>query len=667
MGDPLSYWDFAGEGSSGSSNNTGNPPQSNQPTHSSASVSSAVSSLVGQPSTSTPPSVPSASTITVPAAVSIASTSSLGKTLLFTSSEHSTQVLGGFNHLWTEGALCDVILIAENRRFDAHRIVLASCSHYFRTMFTRDFQESQLKEIELKGVTSLGLRAVLDFVYTSRLALNSNHIHDILQTASHLQFNQVIDYCCQFLKSEIDVDNCFEFSDIAELYQLTPVQEHVENFILKNFERVSENDQFITLSHHQLCHFLSSDKLQSSSELRVFQIALRWLQHDVETRTEFASQVLSNIRFSVMTPDEIIEHVQQAKVMAANESCAKLLFQAMNFHLKPTLQPLMSSHLTQPRGSTTHMITIGGNPEDSSLPLIKQIDYLDMEKGTFTSKSKRLTEMAIPHAYGAVVVYQNFLFVLGGDSDRCTNDRHAVKHVYRYSPNFDTWMQMASMNEERATFCAMSVGHHVIAVGGRNRFGSLSTAEKYDFKKNKWDYIAPLSASTHGHAGCVAKGNVYISGGSLSGHVSNKFMCYSPADDQWTSKLSMMRARMYHGMVSVKDKIYVFGGNYVNTNALRCDALSTECFDPDTEQWTTLTSMCRGQGHTFPVYFHGFICNIGGYTWNSRNFLDLIQRYDVEKDRWEVMDAKVSRNIAGIMCCTLQLPPRITQAYGNDP
>ena len=64
----------------------------------------------------------------------------------------------------------------------------------------RDFQESQLKEIELKGVTSLGLRAVLDFVYTSRLALNSNHIHDILQTASHLQFNQVIEYCCQFLK-----------------------------------------------------------------------------------------------------------------------------------------------------------------------------------------------------------------------------------------------------------------------------------------------------------------------------------------------------------------------------------------------------------------------------------------------------------------------------------
>ena len=47
-----------------------------------------------------------------------------------------------------------------------------------------------------------------------------------------------------------------------------------------------------------------------------------------------------------------------------------------------------------------------------------------------------------------------------------------------------------------------------------------------------------------------------LSGGSLSGHVSNKFMCYNPSEDQWTSKLSMMRARMYHGMVSVNDKVY---------------------------------------------------------------------------------------------------------------
>ena len=68
----------------------------------------------------------------------------------------------------------------------------------------------------MKGVTSLGLRAVLDFVYTSRLALNSNHIHDILQTASHLQFNQVIDYCCQFLKYEAFFDDMV-ICDAAEV------------------------------------------------------------------------------------------------------------------------------------------------------------------------------------------------------------------------------------------------------------------------------------------------------------------------------------------------------------------------------------------------------------------------------------------------------------------
>ena len=97
-------------------------------------------------------------------------------------------------------------------------VLRPSCRHCWRlsffpsflTLLRRDFQESQLKEIELKGVTSLGLRAVLDFVYTSRLALNSNHIHDILQTASHLQFNQVIEYCCQFLKC-VEHLNIFDY------------------------------------------------------------------------------------------------------------------------------------------------------------------------------------------------------------------------------------------------------------------------------------------------------------------------------------------------------------------------------------------------------------------------------------------------------------------------
>jgi len=177
MGDPLNYWDFANECSSGS--NTGNPPpvnfssSSNQPSSvpiSTSVISAGLGSLVSSGSN--------------PASVGVTPSSTLGKTLLYSSNDHSAQVLGGFNHLWGEGALCDVILIAESRRFEAHRVVLASCSHYFRTMFTRDFQESQLKEIELKGVTALGLRAVLDFVYTSRLNLSSTHIHDILQTAS---------------------------------------------------------------------------------------------------------------------------------------------------------------------------------------------------------------------------------------------------------------------------------------------------------------------------------------------------------------------------------------------------------------------------------------------------------------------------------------------------
>lgn len=57
-------------------------------------------------------------------------------TVHFESPSHTGTLLCGLQALRCKGLLIDVTLIAEGKSFSAHKAVLASCSDYFRAMFT---------------------------------------------------------------------------------------------------------------------------------------------------------------------------------------------------------------------------------------------------------------------------------------------------------------------------------------------------------------------------------------------------------------------------------------------------------------------------------------------------------------------------------------------------
>lgn len=87
-------------------------------------------------------------------------------------------------------------------------MVLASCSDYFRAMFTTEVRESRQKEITLEGVSAKGMHFLLDYAYTSRLALNLANIQDVLSAASYVQVNTVVEACSGYLEVMIN-ENIF--------------------------------------------------------------------------------------------------------------------------------------------------------------------------------------------------------------------------------------------------------------------------------------------------------------------------------------------------------------------------------------------------------------------------------------------------------------------------
>lgn len=64
-------------------------------------------------------------------------------------------------------------------------------------------REQEMREIKLHGVTKLGLKNIIDFIYTSKVSLDMGNLQDTLEAANFLQVMPVLRFCNQLLSSEV--------------------------------------------------------------------------------------------------------------------------------------------------------------------------------------------------------------------------------------------------------------------------------------------------------------------------------------------------------------------------------------------------------------------------------------------------------------------------------
>jgi hypothetical protein len=95
---------------------------------------------------------------------------------LFKEADHNNLLLAGLNELRNENFLCDVTLMADDKPFQAHRAVLAATSPYLKTLFS-DMSGGKIEHevVEIRGVSSEGLKHIINYIYTSELRVVVAH------------------------------------------------------------------------------------------------------------------------------------------------------------------------------------------------------------------------------------------------------------------------------------------------------------------------------------------------------------------------------------------------------------------------------------------------------------------------------------------------------------
>ncbi|XP_069189619.1 kelch-like protein 5 isoform X2 [Procambarus clarkii] len=559
---------------------------------------------------------------------SVASLSSLGGSVhdeLFRSPRHAEAALRRMEAYYARGQLCDVTLVAGNRRIRAHRLVLSAASDYFAAMFTSPVLEATQEEVAMRDMDSDALLTLVNYCYTGTLELHEDTVEVVLSTAHHLLLTEVVDVCCDFLTKQLHPANCLGIQLFADTQGCSELHRVASTYTAEHFQEVMQHQEFVQLPTEEAARLLASDDLNVPSEELIFQALVVWLKHDLETRTKDMSRLLGLVKLPLLSPQFLTDHIETNSLFKEDRECQELILEALKYHLLPERRSTLQSPRTKPRKSTVgDLFVVGGMDSNKGSTGIEKYNLRTNSWTTVGTMTGRRLQFG-------VAVLDGKLHVVGGrDGLKTLNIAEA------YDPSTSTWSQLPPMSTHRHGLGVGVLEGPLYAVGGHDGWSYLNTVERWDPQARQWSYVAPMSSSRSTVGVAVLNGRLYAVGGRDGSSCLRTVECYDPHTNKWTPCAPMGRRRGGVAVGVINGFLYAVGGHDApasNPCASRFDCV--ERYDPATDTWTQVACLSVGCDSAGVSLLGDRLFCVGGY--DGQTYLNLVHAYDPQTNEWTQM------------------------------
>ncbi|XP_075535018.1 kelch-like protein 10 [Dermacentor variabilis] len=545
------------------------------------------------------------------------------------------------------GTLCDGLLkTADGGEFAVHKVVMASCSEYFRALFGCRLSKTARSEVLVPGVLKPTMAIIVEFAYKRITWVGCDNVESLLEAADYLCVMGMVKDCGDFLLSIMTPENCISIHNVAKLYNCFDLTTKAYKYLMRNFIEVSErSEELLHLEIDEVEAIMSDENLNVIKEETVWKAVIRWIEFDPEHRKQYISRLFKCVRTGLVDTDFFIEKVKACKYVAEDEACRPLVIETLRFlydldvmvHNEEVPTPIFA----RPRIPHDMMFVIGGWMSGGPTAFTESYD----------TKADRWIKVDIadplgPRAYHKCAVLGFEIYVIGG-----FNGEDYFSSVRCFNAETKEWRSLTPMHVKRCYVSVAVLDDIIYAMGGYDGRHRQNTAERFDRSTNQWTMITPMHMQRSDACAATLGGYVYVTGGFSGRECLNSAERYDPRSGQWSIISPMRFRRSGVGCVGFHDCIYAVGG--FNGSARLCSA---EKYNPETNIWTTLPNMNTPRSNFAVTVIDNLVFAIGGF--NGESTTNLAECYDPTTDQWyEATDMNESRS--ALAACVISGLPNI--------
>ncbi len=236
-----------------------------------------------------------------------------------------TSVYNNIHQLFKGSTFTNVTLIVGDKRFPAHKLILAASSTFFQRMFFGgSWMEGSSNEVKMEDTPSCEevFDVFLSYFYSGCVTVSNKTVIPVVTLADKYDVQGLREMCTEYMVSSLnnkcDVEAALRWITFAEQMRMDALQQKCFDLICVNFDKAYNLSSWQSLSLEQLLTVLERSDIVVSNEYTVFQAVQTWLLGNSCTQSE-VEQVMSLVQFKNMTLEQLCQ-VDKSE-LASNDVC----------------------------------------------------------------------------------------------------------------------------------------------------------------------------------------------------------------------------------------------------------------------------------------------------------------------------------------------------------